>query len=168
MVHCFAVVTARCTGSHGKSAFCCGSGLSRLKALILCGMKRCLEKAVSDNVRSYGFIAVLKEPVHENDRDEICDKLFRNNSTLDLNIEGTLVYCDFNRTRSLRERENIYGLFIGTVNDMDAGLFFMNCRRAGLNIDVATIKPYNCIWYNGADSDMSMLTKNEFMAHFKK
>lgn len=115
---------------------------------------------MSDNVRSYGFIAVLKEPVG---CEEFFDRPGTGKAIVSVNCEGTLAYIDFNLKNSYSERENIYGLFIGSQK-MDISEFYHECGKYGLFVDPSTTQPYNCIWYNGADSDMAMLTKEEFLA----
>lgn len=116
---------------------------------------------MSTNVRSYGFIAVLKQ---EADPGEVFDRLWNAKSPLGVNNDGTLVYIDFNATKSYSERENIYGLFIGQSEEGRVHEFLTECNRFGLFVHAATVKPYNCIWYNGSDSDMANLTKEEFLA----
>jgi hypothetical protein len=123
-------------------------------------MKSCLEKAVSDNVRSYGFIAVLKEPI--DDISEISDKLWRAKSQVMVNYEGTLAYIDFSLKKSYSERSDFYGLFIGS-EQMDPAELTIEAAKHGLDIDESTIKPYTCVWYNGTDSPMSELKKEEFL-----
>lgn len=114
---------------------------------------------MSTTVRSYGFIAVLKQ---EADPGEVFDRLWNAKSPLGINNDGTLVYIDFNAKKSYSEREEIYGLFIGSQN-MDVSEFYAECGKHGLFVDPETTKPYNCIWYNGSESDMAVLTKEEFL-----
>jgi hypothetical protein len=123
-------------------------------------MKSCLENLVSDNVRSYGFIAVLKKPIA--DISEISDKLWREKSPIQLNYEGTLVYIDFNLRKSYAERTDFYGLFIGS-EEMDPGELTIEAAKHGLDIDESTIKPYTCVWYDGVDSPLGTLEKEEFL-----
>lgn len=115
---------------------------------------------MSDNVLSYGFIAVLKEPV---DHEEFFDKAWNGQWPVMVNYEGTLVYSDSNAHKSYQDRTNIYGLFLGPSRQADAQEFEKNCIEHGLSVDMATIKPYTCIWYNGCDSDMASLTKEKFL-----
>jgi hypothetical protein len=123
-------------------------------------MKSCLEKVVSDNVRSYGFIAVLTNPFE--DIEEISETLWRAKSLVQVNNEGTLAYIDFNLRKSYAERSDFYGLFIGSEH-MDPAELTIEAAKHGLDIDESTIKPYTCVWYNGVDSDMAMLEKEEFL-----
>lgn len=116
---------------------------------------------MSDNVRSHGFIAVLKEPFEN--IEEISDKLWRENSELQVNCEGTLAYIDFNLRLPYAMRHDIYGLHIGAVRQADTIPFEAECQKYGMAVDMQTVKPYNCVWYNGCDSPMSELTKEEFL-----
>jgi hypothetical protein len=115
---------------------------------------------MSDNVRSYGFIAVLKKPF--DDIEEINEKLWREESQVQVNYEGTLAYIDFSLRKSCAERSDFYGLFIGN-EQRDPAELTIEAAEHGLDIDESTIKPYTCIWYNGTDSDMSTLEKEEFL-----
>lgn len=116
---------------------------------------------MSDNVRSYGFIAVLKEPVE--DVPELSEKLWDGKSPIRINYEGTLIFADFSLLKPYSERSDIYGLWIGGHEEMDYGAVCLECRKYGLKIDMSTVKPYNCIWYNGSDSPMDQLTKEKFL-----
>jgi hypothetical protein len=116
---------------------------------------------MSDNVRSYGFIAVLKEPL--DDIEEISDKLWREKSLVQVNYEGTLAYIDFNKNQPFSVREDIYGLFICPTKQADTIPFETECIAQGIPVDMSTAKPYNCIWYTGCESPMSCLKKEEFL-----
>lgn len=108
---------------------------------------------MSDTVLSYGFMAVLEKEVDPN---EISEILWEKHSTLRVNGEGTLAYIDFS------DHDSLYGLFIG-VKGMDVYEFYAECEKFGLSVDKSTTQPYTCVWYNGGDSDMAMLTKEEFI-----
>lgn len=116
---------------------------------------------MSSTVRQHGFIAVLARPISEEDREELWNKLYESESNLGVNYEGTLVYFDANQHKSLSSREDVYGLFFGHDvshrEQMEAQLLKHN-----LMIDGHTMRPYNCIYDNGADSPLDDLTKEEF------
>jgi hypothetical protein len=122
---------------------------------------------MSENVRSYGYMAVLVTPLNSEQREEILDKLhdYRSKNPLMINYEGTLVYTDYNKVKAYRERSNIYGLNLGKdATEMEsADAFIVRTNNEDLAAEASTVHPYNCIWYNGADSDMSSLTKDEFL-----
>jgi hypothetical protein len=117
---------------------------------------------MSSTVRSYGFIAVLNSPISADDREELHERLWQQEGYIGTNYDGTLVFCDFNRNKSRSERENVYGLFIGQ-QDMDRDALPRECHKCGLPMELETMKPYNCIWYNGGDCPLYSLTKEEFL-----
>jgi len=117
---------------------------------------------MSDNVRSYGFIAVLKEPLHKDVLDDVREQLYDAKSNLSVNYEGTLIYSDLNRHESYRVKEDICSLQIGNGSSyLD---FAKELTKLHYDIDPATILPYNCVWYNGADNPVDMLTLEEYKA----
>jgi hypothetical protein len=122
-----------------------------------------LEQSVSDNVRSYGFIAAIQEGSELPDLEELNEKLWEEKSLIRVNYEGTLVFADYSLTKPYSERSDIYGFWIGKPEEMDFGAFHLECRKYGLQIDMATLKPYSCIWYNGTDSPMDQLKKERFL-----
>jgi hypothetical protein len=110
---------------------------------------------MSDNVMSTGFMAVLKTPFGE-ERDEKDEWLYEQGSDLRINYEGTLVYSDI--------RSDGYGLTIhtGAAQAFDTD-FVKECAKMELDIDPTTIRSYSCYWYNGVDSDMSMLSAEKYL-----
>jgi hypothetical protein len=118
---------------------------------------------VSDNVRSYGFIAVIKDDCELPELDVLAEKLWDEKSSIRVNYEGTLVFSDYSLNKPYSERGDIYGLWVGKQEEMDFGTFHLDCRKYGIHIDMETVKPYNCIWYNGSDSPMDQLKKEGFL-----
>lgn len=119
---------------------------------------------MSDDVRSYGFIAVLKTRVPSTKRDELEHALSSSTSNLDVNSDGTLIYSDANKHKSFDERSDIYELFIGESDATGAkAAFLQEVVEAGLEVDLGTIQPYNCVWYNGSDCPVSLLTKAQYV-----
>lgn len=109
---------------------------------------------MSCDVMSRGIIMPLISPVK--DREELTEKLYEEGSCLQINYEGTLVYSDEGG-----QREDAYGLHIGVPNP--SGAMMAELRKYGLKAVTTQARPYHCLWYNGADSDMNMLTKEEFL-----
>lgn len=114
---------------------------------------------------STGHIAVLVSPITDDDvRQELSEKMYNGDSILDVNYEGTLLTSDINRHKPYSQREFNGDLFVvGALPEADKQEFIELAKAAGLDIDVATIQPYTCVWYNGADSPVSMLEKDEFL-----
>lgn len=119
---------------------------------------------MSDDVRSQGFIAVLKYRFPSARRDELDRVLYKLGSTLGLNSEGTLIYSDANIHKSFDERSDIYELFIGESDATGAkAAFLKEIVDAQLEADLATIQPYSCVWNNGSDCPVVLLTKENFL-----
>lgn len=118
---------------------------------------------MSSTVRSYGFVALLNDPLTEEECEEISEELYANKSCLSLNYEGTLVYIDFNKHEPYDIREDIYVLNIGNTTSEGEQKFLKALKDNDLVITVGTIQPYNEIWYNGADSCISMITAEDYL-----
>ncbi len=123
---------------------------------------------MSSTVRSYGLIALLAIPLSEDVREDLSEMLWDADTDLDINYTGELVILDHMRSKSLDEREDIYSLNIGNSNPEDHRLLIAEATKFGLVVDVTKILPFNCIWYNGSDSPVNMLTKDEFLKHFQE
>lgn len=113
---------------------------------------------MSEDTRSYGLMAIL---VHQiDDTEEFGEMLREQNSLLQVNYEGTLVYFD-ETMDVLDDRRDIYGLWFGNPKT-NLEKFTSQLKQFNLEIDSNSIEPFHCIWYNGSDSDMDMLTLAEF------
>lgn len=121
---------------------------------------------MSSTVKSYGFVAVLDTPIPEDEQEDLSELLYDSKSKLQINNEGTLVYMDFNLHEPYDVRENIYTLTIGETTQKGQDKFLDALRCIGLTITVGTIQPYEEIWYNGSDSVISCLTKEEYLSTF--
>lgn len=107
---------------------------------------------MSENVMSTGFMAQLEKPIgnHKTEEwDEISERLYNNESSLSINYEGTLIYSDYGGEE--------YGItfYDGSISSPDE--FINECAKEGFDVITDTIKSYSCLWYNGVDSDMSMM-----------
>lgn len=119
---------------------------------------------MSSTVRQYGFVAALLKPLNEEEREEANENLWSEKSDLSINYSGELLYVDFNANKSLDERENIYGLSLGSLAPEGLKEFVELAANSGFDLDLTTIQPYNCIYYNGGDSPLDMLTKEKLLA----
>lgn len=118
---------------------------------------------MSYTVKSYGFVAVLVDPVPKDARDDLSELLYDSKSKLQINNEGTLVYMDFNLHESSEVRADIYALTIGSTTASGRAKFLEALSHVGLSIKTETIQPYEEIWYNGSDSVLSCLTKDHYL-----
>jgi len=102
---------------------------------------------MSDNVLSYGFMAVLQTPIPKDLRDEVSEVLL-SKSNLEVNYEGTIVYSDDGGSSD-----------ITGVQFFDSGSFNMFVTELSrMKVKVQnSIKAYSSVWYNGSDSYMSSL-----------
>lgn len=119
---------------------------------------------MSTTVISQGFIAMLLTPVEKDALEELSENLYDEKSSLKINYGGTLLISDNYRTKKYSEREFNGDLFI--IGDQEAGdraQFIQEATLRGLLINPDTIQPYTCVWYNGSDSPVSMLTLDEFL-----
>lgn len=123
-------------------------------------------KNMSTTVISRGFIGALLQPISEHDHiEELKERLYDEHSDLDVNGDGTLVFGDENRNKPYSEREFNGDLFIvGDIGFDGREAFLKQCEDRGLSVDPNTVKPYVCVWYNGADSPLWYMTKDDFLA----
>lgn len=122
---------------------------------------------MSTTVISQGYIAVLTHPPGKDTFEEISEKLYAAKSPLEINYEGTLLISDSYRNKKYREREFNGDLFIvGNLKNSEAEIaqLIQEAALHGVHIDPTTIQPYTCVWYNGSDSPVTMLTKEDFLA----
>lgn len=108
---------------------------------------------MSTTMISIGCMAVLATPL---DYDTAANDLYEKG--LYINYDGTLVYskttnvesCEFDELHIVRPEEGKHKLLVAAA-------------KAGLSIEADTVKPFFCHWYNGSDSPMSTITKEEFL-----
>jgi len=123
---------------------------------------------MSSTVKSYGFVALLNNPLNEEEREELAENLYDNKSGLKINYEGTVVYIDFNQHADYSVRENIYTLDIGSTTPEGQNRFIQAISENGLSIVYETIQPYSEIWYNGSDSCIDLITAEQFLEVINK
>lgn len=109
---------------------------------------------MSDNVMSVGIMVPLTKKV---DHEDVNDALYNIDSVVHINYEGTLAYTDY-------RGEDPYGIkfytpMMGDLSD------FVVLKRFSTDIVAEKAKGYSCYWYNGVDSDMSIITLEEFLAN---
>lgn len=112
--------------------------------------------------RSYGFIAVLETPFSEEERENIEERFWEDKSNLHITYDGRCVYYDFNKNE---DENSIYFTQIGS-SDLDLSKFENELKRFQLLIKPNTTKPFNCIYYNGSDNPISMLTLEQVVNEY--
>jgi hypothetical protein len=122
---------------------------------------------MSSTVRQYGFIAALKDAIDDDEREAGNENQWENKTGIRVGYSGELVYIDFNYEKGIRERENFYGLFLGSAKPLPGESredFVAAMHRWMYDIEIDSIQPYSCIYYNGSDSPLDMLTKKGLLA----
>jgi len=110
---------------------------------------------MSDNVMSSGLFAVLKTPVLDaSDLEELSETMWNAKSFVQINNEGTLLYTE--------TRGSEYGIRFSIHSEIDSSQFQSEAMKHGLEIDLSTVLPYSCYWYNGSNSDMSAMTLERY------
>lgn len=122
---------------------------------------------MSDTVLSKGFLAAIVKPQDWNtDKwNDLYDRLYNHHEGLSVNQNG-IVECDFNRVKNQDERTDIFCLHVGNGNKVAGETvedFLQLLKDVGVEVKPETIKPYTCIWYNGADSPTWDITEEELL-----
>jgi len=111
---------------------------------------------MSENVGSNGIMIPLTKKLSDDECEDVMENLWeRGGSIVSINYEGTLAYTD--------NQSDGYGISFGVLYDDDDIDIIINMLDSyGIGFDITKARPYSCYWYNGADSDMDMLTLEEF------
>ena len=132
---------------------------------------------MSEPVYSRGYMAVLTEESVKkikdiNDTEEswkLFDEMYDVRIFIGLNDD--VIYTDY-----CTDQYEAYGLaFEGEdLKVSDDGIsgtaehLQSLAREFGFDIILETARPYRCLWYNGGDSDMADMTKEEFLKRTKQ
>ena len=107
-----------------------------------------------EDVMSVGVMVPLNRKITEEEREEWNELLYEQGSEV-----GLSYYCDMAYTD---EGGEAYGISFGLlpVNNISA---FDDLKQFGIWVEEEKARPYRCLWYNGADSDMDMMTREQFL-----
>jgi hypothetical protein len=122
---------------------------------------------MSSTVKQYGFVALLKNKIDDEEREAGNENQYELKTGIRVVYSGELVFIDFNYEKPLRDRENFYGLSLGPTKAKQGESqadFEALMHKYMYDIDKGSITPYICIYYNGGDSPLDMLTKEKFLA----
>ena len=112
--------------------------------------------------RSYGFIAVLETPFSKEEREAIKECFWKDKSNLNITYDGQCVYYDFNKNG---DEDSIYFTQIGS-SDSNLYKFENELNHYQLLVKPNTTKPFNCIYYNGCDNPIDMVTKEKVLNEY--
>lgn len=109
---------------------------------------------------TYGLIAVLTDTIDNNQRQDLFDQL--QEDELYVNYEGTLIYW-----RTVDGESYDVEMICGKNNFGNISKFIELCTKNGISIQEDSIDIYLGNWYDGCDSPMDELTKDEFIKEQK-
>lgn len=109
---------------------------------------------MSEDVMSVGVMVPLNRKITEEECEEWQDILWDQGSSVHLSY-----YCDMAYTDDGGET---YGISFGEMPTKDTSAF-EDLKQFGIWIEEEKARPYRCLWYNGADSDMNMMTRKKFL-----
>ena len=109
---------------------------------------------MSRDVSSAGLMAPLSRKLTDEEIYNWIELLYDQGSSIRINYEGTLAYSD--------EGGSDYGINFGLIN-IYSNEAFNDLAQFDITVDLDKARPYTCRWYNGVDSDMDMMTFNEFL-----
>lgn len=109
---------------------------------------------MSDYQLSYGIIAQLLHPITDRYELEEVINVLAEDSNLQLNYEGTLIYSDHSNG------DEIDQLII--ASDKYIQSFHLQIQQFSIQV-IPPLEFYSCVWYNGSDSPMSMITRRKFL-----
>ncbi|QIG72656.1 hypothetical protein EVB97_098 [Rhizobium phage RHph_Y65] len=109
---------------------------------------------MSENVFDYGFMVPLKEKMSDDDRYDLSERLWDENTGYHINNEGTILYS------AIRGCE--YGIRFTKTSETNPSTFISSIPDYVPEIDETMIRGYSCYWYNGTDSDMSCMTLERY------
>lgn len=111
---------------------------------------------MSQNEHSYGHMVPILVPYTNEEREDLTEAWYAKGVLLNMNYDGTLLYTDHSGVdhseygiQFTRERSDEH------VNDL--------AKKHGIRVDEAKAQAYGCVWYNGADSDMSVMSLEDFL-----
>lgn len=112
---------------------------------------------MSEDVTSVGVMVPLNRKITEEEREEWNELLYDQGSEVRLSY-----YCDMAYTEKDGEAYSIYSISFGKMpaNNISA---FDDLKQFDIWIEEDKARSYRCLWYNGADSDMNMMTRDEFL-----
>lgn len=110
---------------------------------------------MSRDVFSVGYMAPLNRKLTNREVSEWEEILYDRNSNVHFNYEGTLAYTAV--------EQDAYGIWFDNEISREEHSF-SDLIQFGIYVDEYHVRAYRCMWYNGGDSPMSMMTLEDFNA----
>lgn len=110
---------------------------------------------MSNNVMSVGVMAPLNTTITKKQREEWQEILWEQNSPVHLSYYNDMAYTE--------EHGDEYGISFGEMRAVTLE-GFEDLKQFGIWIEEDKARSYRCLWYNGADSHMDMMTRNKFLS----
>lgn len=109
---------------------------------------------MSEDVMSVGIMVPLSRKITEKECEEWNELLYDQGSEVSLSY-----YCDMAYTA---KRGEAYGISFGEMPENSISAFD-DLKQFDIWIEKEKARPYRCLWYNGSDSDMDMMTREKFL-----
>lgn len=112
---------------------------------------------MSSDVMSRGLMAPILNPIADaGEREELSEALYDDGARLQISYDGTLAWIG-------TDESDGYGLHFGGEGDNSPEELGAAGIAYGLEIAIDQARPFSCLWYNGSDSEMDMLSAAEFL-----
>ena len=109
---------------------------------------------MSSNVMSIGVMAPLNTTITKQQREEWQEILWEQGSPVHLSYYNDMAYTE--------EHGDEYGISFGEMPSTNLAQF-EDLKQFDIWIEEDKARSYRCLWYNGADSDMDMMTRKKFL-----
>lgn len=107
---------------------------------------------MSDLQATIDFVGKLKHPIPKENLEDFRDKLYNDGEYVFINNDGTLIY------HKACEKE----LYHFNLMVESRGFYLTSYCWNKYGLEVTDIKPFVNVWYNGAYSDLDMMSVEDF------
>lgn len=125
---------------------------------------------MSRDVRTRGYVAVLKTPIPQDQCDGFDETLWEKGSALRTIDNGNMVYFDYSDLEEVYEQEGdevyffeIEGVSVKGRYKKDPQHIVDEAKKFGLEVDESTIRQFHGIYHNGVDHPIYFLTKDRYL-----
>lgn len=111
---------------------------------------------MSEDVMSRGLMAPIINPIPQDVLEDLTEQMCEDGSPLHISYDGTLAWIEASES-------DPYGITFGEVSDFSPEELGLAALVYGVNVALDQARLFSCLWYNGTDSDMSMLSVRKFL-----